>query len=129
MAGRYDRRSGRGGFRPIHPYPRTARVNALLVEILATAIEKLSDGDDRLSMLTVTAVDTESDLRHATVLFASLSETALSGLEDHRIALQAEIGHGGRMKRTPTLAFAPDPAVIAGERVEQAIRRIHRGDA
>lgn len=125
MAGGYDRRSGRGGYRPTHPYPRTARVNALLVEVLATAIEKMSDGDDRLAMLTVTAVETEPDLRHAKVLFASLSEPAEAALEEHRVALQAEIGRGGRMKRTPTLSFSADPAVAAGQRVEEALRRIH----
>ncbi|MGO9196005.1 MAG: ribosome-binding factor A [Acidimicrobiales bacterium] len=128
MAGRYDRRSGRGGDRPIHPYPRTARVNALLVEILATALERMSDRDERLSMLTVTAVDADTDLRRAKVMFASLSETALQALEEHRVALQAEIARGGRMKRTPTLSFSADPAVAAGERVEEALRRIRRDD-
>ncbi|MGO9559045.1 MAG: ribosome-binding factor A [Acidimicrobiales bacterium] len=127
MAGRYDRRSGRGGDRPIHPYPRSARVNALLVEILATAIERMSDQDERLAMLTVTAVHTDPDIRRAHVMFASLSEPALEALEEHRIALQAEIGRGGRMKRTPTLRFSADPAIAAGERVEEAIRRM-RGD-
>jgi len=120
MPGKYDRRSGRGGYRPVHPYPRTARVNALLVEILATAIERMSDEDERLLLLTVTAVQTEPDLRHATVLFSSLTEPAIQALEEHRVALQAEIGRGGRMKRTPTLRFLPDPAIAAGARVEDA---------
>jgi ribosome-binding factor A len=30
------------------------------------------------------------------------------------------------MKRTPTLRFSADPAVAAGERVEEALRRVHR---
>ncbi|HET9090895.1 MAG TPA: ribosome-binding factor A [Acidimicrobiales bacterium] len=126
MAGRHDRRSGRGAGRPVHPYPRTARVNALLVEVIATSIERLSDEDPRLSLLTVTAVETEPDLRHATVLFASLPGPAAESLAEHRPALQRAIAKGGRMKRTPTLSFAPDPAVAAGERVEEALRRIHR---
>lgn len=128
MAGRSDRRSGHGGDRPVHPYPRTARVNALLVEVLANAIERLSDEDDRLSMLTVTAVQTEPDLRHATVLFASLDERSREALEEHRVALQAAIARGGRMKRTPLLGFLPDPALAAAERVEESLRRIHRAD-
>ena len=32
------------------------------------------------------------------------------------------------MKRTPTLEFAVDPAVVAGGRVEDALRRIREGD-
>ncbi len=129
MAGRNDRRSGRGAGRPVHPYPRTARVNALLVEVLANAIERLSDEDERLSMLTVTAVETETDLRRAVVMFSSLSDRAREALDEHRVALQAEIGRGGRMKRTPTLTFVADPAIAAAERVEDAIRRIHTDDA
>ncbi|MGH9296424.1 MAG: ribosome-binding factor A [Acidimicrobiales bacterium] len=100
-------------------------MNALLAEVVATAIEKMSDRDDRLVLLTVTGVSTEEDLRHATVLFASLSDRALEALEEHRVALQSAIGSGGRMKRTPTLSFLADPAVAAGEAVEDAIRRLH----
>jgi ribosome-binding factor A len=129
MAGRRDRRSGHGAPRQVPPYPRTARVNALLVEVLGTAIERLSDEDDRLALLTVTAVLTEPDLRHATVLFASLDASAATALDEHRVRLQAEIGRGGRMKRTPTLSFEADPAVAAGSRVEAVLRRIHREGA
>lgn len=127
MAGGPER-PRRGARRPTHPYPRTARVNALLVGIVATALERLSDKDERLQLLTVTAVETAPDLRHATVLFASLGEAAAVALEAHRPELQGAIARGGRMKRTPTLSFAADPAVAAGWRVEEAIRRIHRDD-
>ncbi len=114
--------------RPTHPYPRTARVNAVLAEVIATALERLRDRDERLSLLTVTAVETAPDLRRANVLFASLSAEAGEALEQHRVELQAAIARGGRMRRTPTLRFSSDPAVSAGERVEEALRRVHRGD-
>ncbi len=123
-----DRRRGRGGDRPTHPYPRTARVNSQLAHVVAGALERLGDDDDRLSMLTVTGVATDPDLRHATVFLASLSEESSAALEDHRGAVQAAIGRQVRMKRTPQLRFLPDPAVAAGKAVEEAIRRIHRDD-
>jgi ribosome-binding factor A len=126
MAGSFDRRGGRGGERPSHPYPRTARVNAQLVEVLAVALERVSDDDERLGLLTVTAVSTEPDLRHATVFFDSLTPAAAEALAEHRASLQAAIARQVRMKRTPQLRFAPDPAVAAGERVEEALRRVHR---
>jgi ribosome-binding factor A len=110
----------------VHPYPRTARINALLLEVIATALERISDDDRRLSLLTVTAVEAEPDLRHATVFFASLDAAAEQALGEHRGALQAAVARGGRMKRTPTLRFSADPAVAAGERVEEALRRVHR---
>ncbi len=128
MAGRHDRRWGGESQRQSHPYPRTARVNALLLEIVANEIEKLSDDDSRLLLVTVTAVEVEPDLRHATVLLDSMEEPTGTALEQHRVAIQAAIARGGRMKRTPTLTFEADPAVAAGRRVEEALRRIHRGE-
>ena len=129
MASSYDRRRiGRGGERPSHPYPRTARVNAQLVEVLGSAVERVSDEDDRLGMLTVTAVATDPDLRQAIVFFSSLSEEAAAALGEHRGELQSAIARQVRMKQTPRLRFAADPAVAAARRVEEALQRVHRGE-
>jgi ribosome-binding factor A len=46
-------------------YPRTARVNEVVREVLAEELERLSD--PRLGLVTVTSVDVSPDLRHATV--------------------------------------------------------------
>jgi ribosome-binding factor A len=35
------------------------------------------------------------------------------------------MGSQVRMKRTPLLAFELDPAVVAGDRVEDVLRRLH----
>ncbi len=121
-----DRRGSRGS-RP--RYPRTARVNEVLREVVAGEIERLSDHDDRLLLVTVTAVDSEPDLRHATVFVSSLSDTARDGLEQHRVRLQAAIGRQVRLKRTPQLAFRADPGVVEGERVEEILRRLDRPGA
>jgi len=106
-------------------YPRTARVNRVLQEVLADALERLADADERLRMATVTAVDTAPDLRHATVFLSSLGEGVATALAEHRVALQRAIAHEVRLKRTPHLEFAADPAVVAGTRVEEILRRIH----
>ena len=108
---------------PSRPYPRTARVNALLQEVLAEEIARLADGDDRLSLATITAVSCEPDMRHAMVFLASLSQETAEGLEQHRKALQAVIGAQVRTKRVPVLSFGLDPAIEAGARVEEALRR------
>jgi len=101
-------------------------VNALLVEVLATALERLNDDDDRLELLTVTGVRTDPDLRRAVVFFSSLPPAAAEALADHRHSLQAAIGREVRMKRTPLLEFRADPGVESGQRVEDALRRIER---
>jgi ribosome-binding factor A len=103
-------------------YARTARVNEVLRQVLADALERLEELDERLGMLTITAVLTEPDLRHATVLFSSLSEEESTALEEARVRLQGAIAHEVRMKRTPQLRFAADPAIAAGQRVEDILR-------
>jgi|HubBroStandDraft_1064217.scaffolds.fasta_scaffold204980_2 ribosome-binding factor A len=109
-------------------YARTARVNALLQEVLAEEIERLADVDERLRMLTVTGVVADPDLRHARVYLASLPADGAEALGEQRRRLQAVIGREVRMRCTPTLEFVADPAVEAGERVEQLLRERRRQD-
>jgi len=87
-----------------------ARVNEVLREVLAEEIEVLGSTDARLELVTVTAVSCEPDLRHATVLLASLPDTVREALGEVRPRLQAAIAHQVRMKRTPQLSFQVDPA-------------------
>lgn len=108
---------------PKRPYPRIARVNALLLEVVAEHLERLADADERLRLVTVTGVVCETDLRQATVYVASLSADSAEALEEHRRALQRSIGREVRMKHTPLLAFSVDPAIEAGAAVEAALRR------
>ena len=67
---------------PRRDYPRMARVNALLQEIIGDEIERIDD--ERLELVTVTAVDCESDLRRAVVQYDSLR-----GAEDDEVVLAA----------------------------------------
>ena len=122
MPRQHDRRSSAG-------YPRTARVNAVLVQVLADALERLRDDDERLALLTVSDVKVDADLSHATVFMASLPEGAAAVLEAKRADLQAAIAREVRLKRTPTLSFVADPAVAAGERVEEALRRARQDES
>ena len=51
-------------------YPRTARLNESLLEVLAEELERLSD--PRLELVTITGVDVTRDLSHAKVFFSTL---------------------------------------------------------
>jgi ribosome-binding factor A len=112
----------------VAPYARTLRVNQVLREVVAEELERLADADDRLRLLTVTAVDTAPDLRHATVYLSSLSEDQTDALAERRPQLQRSLSRQTRLKRTPLLEFTVDPAIVAGGRVEEALRKIRQKD-
>ena len=101
-----------------------ARVNEVLREVLADAIEAEAGTDERLELVTVTAVECDPDLRHATVLLDSLSAPAAEALGEARVRLQTAIARQVRMKRTPQLSFGADPAIEYGERVEKVLRAL-----
>ncbi|MGC8511497.1 MAG: 30S ribosome-binding factor RbfA [Acidimicrobiales bacterium] len=110
-------------------YARTARVNEVLREVLAEQLERMEVQDERLGMLTITGVQCEPDLRHATVLMSSMGESQIEALGAMRVSLQAAISRELRLRRTPQLRFTADPAVAAGQRVEEILARIpHSAD-
>jgi ribosome-binding factor A len=117
-------------------YPRTARLNQLLQEIVAEEIERLDD--ERLGFFTVVGVEVDPDLRHAVVWYTALgsgddaegaddaaaSVELTEALEQHRARLQRAIGRQTRIKRTPELSFRPDAVIRQAERLEQILRDI-----
>jgi ribosome-binding factor A len=92
--------------------------------VVAEELERLADADERLRLVTVTSVDTSADLRSATVYLGTLDEDAAEALEERRGQVQRTVGRQVRMKRTPRLHFEADPAVSAGARMEEILRRI-----
>jgi ribosome-binding factor A len=53
----------------------------------------------------------------------------LEGLEAAKGILQAEVGKALRLRRTPVLSFAYDPAVERGVRLTKIIDELAPGDA
>jgi ribosome-binding factor A len=109
-------------------FPRTARLNHLVHEIVAEEIELLDD--ERLGFLTVVGVEVESDLRRATVYYTTLEDAdpdIAELLEEHRGRLQAAIARQARLKRTPELVFRPDSVIVQAQRVEDILRDLDNG--
>ncbi len=111
-------------------YSRLDRVNEALREVVADELELVDD--DRLELVTVTGARVDPDLRHALVWYSAMSAPA--GDDDveaafvrHRVRFQAAVARQLRLKRTPELAFKPDPAIAVGTRVEEIIRGLHEG--
>ena len=105
-------------------YLRTARLNEVLREVLADKLERLESDNEHLGMLTVTAVECDPDLRHATVMLSSMSESDKAALESARVGLQAAIADQLQLRRTPQLRFVADPAVAAGLRIEEILSHL-----
>jgi ribosome-binding factor A len=100
------------------------RVNEQLKEILSETIPTLKD--PRIGFVTVTGVETTSDLGQATVYVSVLGDErkrsrTLQGLEAARGLLQARINRELRLRRTPVLSFEYDPSVERGVRMTQLI--------
>ena len=100
------------------------RVNEAVRQVLSQALPELKD--PRIGFVTITAVDTSPDLRHARVFVSVLGsprrrERTLAGLAAAHGVLQARIGHELHLKRTPTLEFAYDATVEEGVRMTKLI--------
>jgi len=111
-----------------HSYPRSARVNQILREVISEELLRLSDIDERLGFLTVTGVETTPDMRSAMVYLDSLSAATAEALEERRGQVQGSVNAQTRLKRTPKLSFMADPAIASGAAVENVLRRQHHDD-
>lgn len=129
-------------------YPRMARVNEVVREVVADELEALDD--PRLGFVTVTGVEVTPDLKHAKVFYSSLPVAAVEetleetpdvsddtqeeapdtakALESVRRQLQDALGRQVRLKYVPRLVFVEDPAMAAGERIESIIRELHEDE-
>jgi ribosome-binding factor A len=130
------RRPSRNGYRTAargaangsaRDYPRTARLNELLREIVADELERVDD--DRLELLTVISVAVEPDMRRAVVYYDNLDgeegdDDVLAALAEARKQLQAAVARQARTKRTPELSFRPDPAIRSGARIDAILADI-----
>lgn len=110
------------------PGDRMRRVNEALREVLSARIAA-GLKDPRIGFVTVTAVETSPDLRHARVFVSVLGDElersdTLYGLESSRGLLQSAIAAELRLKHTPTLQFAHDDALERGLRIRELLEQV-----
>jgi ribosome-binding factor A len=104
---------------------RMRRVDEAMREVLSDAITSELK-DPRVGFVTVTAVDTSPDLRHARVFVSVLGEQpvrrrSMDGLRSAQGYLQKRVAGELRLKHTPTLEFAYDDTVDRGQRINQLL--------
>jgi ribosome-binding factor A len=119
-----SRRPRRAAPTSAHRYPRSARLSESLREVIAEELTRIDD--ERLELVTVTAIDVDDEMNRAIVYFDSLvgedgDPEILAAFSEHRVRLQGSVGRQVRAKKTPILTFKPDDAIRAGERIERIL--------
>jgi ribosome-binding factor A len=104
---------------------RMRRVDEALREVLGDAIAT-DLADPRVGFVTVTAVQTSPDLRHARVYVSILGdeqarEQTLGALQAAHGFLQSRLAEQLTLKHTPQLVFHFDPSVQRGMRISQLL--------
>lgn len=112
--------------------PRMRKVNELLREVIAEEVSGLKD--PRIGFVTITGVDTNPDLRHATVYYTVLGtpeEVAETGaaLQHAHSRFQRAIASQVRMRYTPVLEFRVDETVERGLRISQILHDLEVEEA
>jgi ribosome-binding factor A len=103
---------------------RMRRVDEGVRQVLSDALVEIKD--PRVGFVTVTAVQTTPDLRHATVYVSVLGDAGvrrrtLDGLQSAHGFLQRRIAGELRLKHTPTLEFEYDDSVDRSMRISALI--------
>src|SRR5437764_6159066 len=104
---------------------RMRRVDQALRAVLTDAISR-DLKDPRVGFVTVTAVKTSPDLRHARVYVSVLGDeptraATLEGLRSAHGFLQGVIASELTLKRTPSLVFEYDETVERADRISRLI--------
>jgi ribosome-binding factor A len=104
---------------------RMRRVNEAVREVVSA---RIAEGlrDPRIGFVTVTAVETSPDLRHARVFVSVLGSDVeradtMAGLDSAHGVLQQAVGTELRMKRTPILQFVFDESIDRGMRITELL--------
>jgi ribosome-binding factor A len=106
---------------------RMRRVDEAMREVLSGAITSELK-DPRVGFVTVTAVDTAPDLRHARVFVSVLGtdpvrRRSLDALRSAHGYLQRRVADELRLKHTPTLDFVYDDTLDRAQRIEELLER------
>ena len=106
---------------------RLRRVDEAVREVLSDAVTK-ELRDPRVGFITVTAVHTSSDLRHARVFVsvlgdAGVRERSLAGLRSAHGFLQRRVADELHIKHTPSLDFVYDDTLDRSLRIEALLER------
>ena len=111
------------------PSNRLERINEDVQRILASLLRNIKDPRIKdQGIISVTAVDTTGDLRHAKVFLSvyglKSEKELLKGLKSASGFLRRELGQSLRLRYTPELNFELDKSIERGSRINSILNTL-----
>ena len=108
---------------------RIGRINEEIRQELASLIRSLKDPRVQQSLVSVTAVETSTDLRYAKVFISVLdkerTKETLKGLKSAGGWLRRELGARLRLRCTPELVFEEDTSIGYGAHIADLLASLN----
>ena len=107
---------------------RIHRINEEVQRELASLLRTVKDPRVKDTMLSITHVDTTTDLRYAKIYVSALDQTqeqeARKGLRSAAGYLRRELGAALQLRYTPELVFEADDSIAHGTHILEVLRGI-----
>ena len=108
---------------------RIGRINEEIQRALSDLLRNLKDPRVQKTMISVTRVETTSDLRYAKVFVSFLdkecAKEALKGLKSSGGYLRRALGEGLQLRYTPELVFVEDDSITRGAEMNALLNSLH----
>ena len=105
---------------------RIGRINEEVQKELSALLRTLKDPRLQGGLVTITHVDTTSDLRYAKVFVSALDKSqekdVLKGLKSASGYLRRELGRSLQLRYTPELQFVGDDSIQQGAHILEMLR-------
>ncbi len=107
---------------------RIGRINDEIRRELSELLRTVKDPRVSEAMLTITHVDTTTDLRYARVYITALDRTGekdlMRGLKSASGYLRRELGHRLNLRYTPELQFTADDSIAHGAHILDVLSHV-----
>ncbi len=105
---------------------RIGRINEEIQRELSTLLRTVKDPRLQNALVTITHVDTTSDLRYARIFISALDKDQeaemMKGLKSASGYLRRELGAALRLRYTPELQFIADDSIEQGAHILEMLR-------
>lgn len=105
---------------------RIDRINEEIQRELASLLRTVKDPRLQSGLVTITHVDTTSDLRYAKIYISALNKDGekdmMKGLKSASGYLRRELGSALRLRYTPELQFIADDSIEQGAHILEMLR-------